>query len=140
MNRGHALMLQGDGTGLSAALDAYNEAIVRLRPLVHSPEPTDPSWANSLAAALMNRGHLLHRLNGVAQATLALQAFEEAVTLLRPLATGENPWPRRNHAGTLLNRANLLRGRAAATEGSTPGCRRARYGYDGARSGVRMSV
>lgn len=117
MNRGHALMLQGDTPGLTAALDAYNEAVSRLRPLV--PAADDASWTVSLAAALMNRGWLLHRLHGTAQATLALEAYAEAAALLRPLASSPelrsqdsdlriSPWPRRNLAGVLLNRAHLL--------------------------------
>jgi tetratricopeptide (TPR) repeat protein len=108
MNRGHELMLQGDSAGLTASLDAYNEAIARLRPLVSGLGSANSSWANSLAAALMNRGHLLHRLHGIAQATLALESFTEAVALLTAIPTRENPWPRRNLAGTQLNRANLL--------------------------------
>lgn len=119
MNRGHALMLQADGSGLAAALDAYNEAIIRLRPVISGSDPANPSWTNSLAAALMNRGHLLHRLHGIAQATLALAAYDEAAALLRPLLASPDlrppnsnlqpsSWPRRNLAGTQLNRANLL--------------------------------
>jgi tetratricopeptide (TPR) repeat protein len=119
MNRGHALMLQGDDAALAAALEAYNEAILRLRPLVSASESANLSWANSLAAALMNRGHLLHRLHGVTQATLALASFDEANALLGPFVSAIenreskienalNPWPRRNLAGTQLNRANLL--------------------------------
>lgn len=117
MNRGHALVLQGGDPGLTAALEAYNEAVSRLRPLVAAS--ANPSWANSLGAALMNRGQLLHRLHGVAQATVALAAFDEAAGLLRPLVASTelrspdsdprpSPWPRRNLAGVLLNRANLL--------------------------------
>jgi tetratricopeptide (TPR) repeat protein len=130
MNRGHALMLQADGIGLAAALDAYNEAIIRLRPVVRGAEPANPSWANSLAAALMNRGHLLHRLHGVAQATLALESFTEAAVLLRPLLVSPDllspdsdlqisPWPRRNLSGTQLNRANLLLDLSRFTESVT---------------------
>ncbi len=127
MNRGHALALQGDEPSLAAALDAYDEAITRLRPLVTSS--ANPSWANSLGAALLNRGQLLHRLHGTAQATAALAAFAEAAGLLQPCidappgALASSPWPRRNLSGVLLNRANLLldlghlpAARAAATE------------------------
>jgi len=106
MNLGYELMLRGDRENLSAALDAYNEAVARLRPLAAGP--VHPSIANSLGAALMNRGHLLHRLHGTAQATVALESFDEAARLLAPFTHGENPWPRRNFAGTLLNRAHLL--------------------------------
>jgi tetratricopeptide (TPR) repeat protein len=128
MNRGHELMLRGDPASLAAALDAYNEAIRTLRPLVGGSDlgrdSANPAWANSLAAALMNRGHLLHRLHGIDQAALALAAFDEAAAILRLLCGSElardfspsalqpfspsSPWPRRNLAGTLLNRANLL--------------------------------
>ncbi len=105
MNRGHEHLLRGDGINLGAALDAYNEAIALFRTVSVAE---NPSWANSLGAALMNRGQLLHRLHGVAQAALALAAFDEAAVLLRALAPGDNPWPRRNLTGTLINRANLL--------------------------------
>lgn len=107
MNRGHEWMLRGDADALTHALEAYGEAIARLRPLVHST-PVDPAWINSLGAALMNRGQLLHRLHGTTQAMLAPQAFDEAAGHLRPLDARSTPWPRRNLAGTLLNRANLL--------------------------------
>jgi tetratricopeptide (TPR) repeat protein len=106
MNRGHALLLRGDLADLTAALDAYGEAIALLRDV---PLAENPSWANSLGAALMNRGHLLHRVHGIAQASAALDSFAEAAFLLRALPdTDAAPWPRRNLAGTLLNRANLL--------------------------------
>ncbi|HWA25662.1 MAG TPA: hypothetical protein VG734_08385 [Lacunisphaera sp.] len=55
----------------------------------------------------MNRGHLLHRLHVTAQAALALAAFDEAAIVLRSLPETDNPWPRRNLAGVLLNTANL---------------------------------
>lgn len=110
MNRGHALALQDDAHALAAALDAYNEAVSRLRPLATGSAPA--SWTNSLGAALLNRGQLLHRLHGTAQATVALAAFDEAAGLLRPLVASSDlraaPWPRRNLAGVLLNRATLL--------------------------------
>jgi tetratricopeptide (TPR) repeat protein len=105
MNRGHALMLQGDPASLAASLAAYNEAISLLR---HVELARNPSAANSLGAALMNRGQLLHRLHGVEQAVVALAAFAEAAQILRELPADENPWPRRNLTGTLVNRANLL--------------------------------
>lgn len=118
-------MSQGDPVSLAAALEAYNEAIARLRPLICGNAPVNPSWVNSLGAALMNRGHLLHRVHGINQATLALEAYTEAATLLRPLAPpsastsfspsalqpsslSSSPWPRRNLTGTHLNCANLL--------------------------------
>jgi len=105
MNRAHESMLRGDKASLTAALDAYREAIQLLRTLAVGE---NPSWANSLAAAHMNRGQLLHRLFGVDQAAAALESFHEAIGLLEPIAGSANPWPRRNLAGTLLNRANLL--------------------------------
>ncbi len=105
MNRGHALMLQGDPESLAASLAAYNEAITLLR---HIDIAKNPAAANSLGAALMNRGQLLHRLHGVNQAVVALAAFAEAATILRAIPASENPWPRRNLTGTLVNRANLL--------------------------------
>lgn len=131
MNRGHALLLQGDPASLAAALDAYHAAIGALRPLVCGSDlgrdSVNPSWANSLGAALMNRGHLLHRLHGPAQAAVALAAFDEAAAILRPLVPAienrdskiQNPWPRRNLAGTLLNRANLLLDLADFTAAAT---------------------
>jgi tetratricopeptide (TPR) repeat protein len=105
MNRGHELLVRGDDPSLAGALEAYNEAITLLRPL---PLAENPSWANSLGAALMNRAQLLHRLHGTSQAALALAACDEAEQVLRPLPADANAWPRRNLAGTLVNRANLL--------------------------------
>ncbi len=105
MNRGHALLLQGDRLSLEASLAAYNEAISLLR---HVSLAENPRAANSLGAALMNRGHLLHRLHGVNQATVALAAFAEAAAVLRELPADDYAWPRRNLVGTLVNRANLL--------------------------------
>src|SRR6478736_8857712 len=105
MNRGHELLLRDDPVSLGSALDAYNEAIALFRRV---PIAENPAWANSLGAALMNRGQLLHRLHGVTQATLALAAFDEAIALLRELPADDTPWPRRNLTGTFVNRANLL--------------------------------
>jgi len=117
MNRGHALMLDGQTAG---AVAAYAQAIATLRQL---PVGENPSWANSLGAALMNHGQLLHRLHGTARATEALVSFDEAAAILRPLVpTIENPatpWPRRNLTGTLLNRANLLLDLARCPEAAT---------------------
>jgi len=109
MNRGHDFMQQGHRVSLEASLVAYNEAITTLRQL---PIGENPSWANTLGAALMNRGQLLHRLHGVEQATVALGDFDEAAAILAPLCESNsvrgNPWPRRNLTGTFLNRASLL--------------------------------
>lgn len=105
MNRGHALLLQGDRVSLEASLSAYNEAIALLR---HVSRAENPAAGNSLGASLMNRGQLLHRLHGVNQAAVALAAFAEAAEILRELSTAENAWPRRNLIGTLVNQANLL--------------------------------
>jgi hypothetical protein len=108
MNRGHEFMRQGDSASLEASLDAYAQAVALLRPLVTPGRPVDSACANSLGAALMNRGQLLHRLHGIEQAAPALAAFDEAVETLAIIPVTANPWPRRNLAGTLLNRANLL--------------------------------
>lgn len=111
MNRGHALALKNDPSALTAALAAYDEAVARLRPLLADDAPA--SWTTSLAAALLNRGQLLHRLHGTAESSAALAAYDEAATLLRPrvdtsdLPPSASPWPRRNLAGVLLNRATL---------------------------------
>ena len=116
MNRGHTLMQRSDAPSLTDALAAYDHAIAVLCRL---PANENPSWTNSLGAALMNRGQLLHRLHGVKQAAFALGTFTEAETILHPLVPAiENPaakienlpspWPRRNLAGTQLNRASLL--------------------------------
>jgi hypothetical protein len=98
-------MLQGDRMSLEAALAAYSEAISLLR---HVALAENPRAANSLGAALMNRGHLLHRLHGVDQADAALAALIEAATILRDLPADDYAWPRRNLVGTLVNQANLL--------------------------------
>lgn len=106
MNRGSALRQIGDTASLAASLAAYDEAIALQRLLPPAPDSLAP---NSLAAALMNRAQLLHRLHGTACASEALGAADEAADLLRPLlAAAAHPAPRRNLAGTLVNRANLL--------------------------------
>jgi len=102
MNRGCDALQRGE---LAAALAAYDEAVTLLRPL---PLAENPTWTNSLGAALMNRGHILHRLHGLARADEALASFDEAAQLLRPLSAATVAWAPRNLAGTLLNRANLL--------------------------------
>lgn len=102
MNRGQALMQTGN---LASAINAYDEAITLLRAL---PVTENPSWANSLGAALMNRGQLLHRAHGIARSSEALTSLDHAIDLLRPLSADGNPWPRRNLAGSHLNRASLL--------------------------------
>lgn len=109
MNRGHALSLAGDA---AAALTAYDEAIALLLPYADS---RPASWRNSLAACYLNRGWLLHRNRGTLASSAALDCYARAECLLRELlathaAGGGEPghWPRRNLAGTLLNRANLL--------------------------------
>lgn len=109
MNRGHALMQQGDEKNLTDAIASYAQAIAVLRQL---PVTENPRWANSFGAALMNHGQLLYRVHGRPRANDALASFERAFSLLAPICAPEtdraNPWPRRILAGTLLNRANLL--------------------------------
>lgn len=107
MNRGHAALLIGDPASLASALEAYRTAISLLRPLIRHPD-SEPSWANSLGAALMNFGELLHRLYGLARAEHALAAFDEADQVLAGLPAAIVPWAPRNLAGTRINRANLL--------------------------------
>jgi tetratricopeptide (TPR) repeat protein len=113
MNRGHALQQAGR---LLDAIAAYEQAIQSLQTLPHGQ---NPAWANSLGAALMNHGQLLHRTHGTTRAAAARADFDEAAAILRPLIlrienreskieNSPSPWPRRNLAGTLLNRANLL--------------------------------
>lgn len=115
MNRGSALQRCGDREHTQAALEAYDEAIVRLR-----PQAGDPDRGVSLAAALMNRGLLLHRLHGTAQAAAALAAYAEAEELL---VSPENHAPsmtlRRNLAGVRVNRSNLLLDLDVAKAGAT---------------------
>lgn len=105
MNHGHGQLLLSHRAGDEAALTAYANAISLLRSL---PLADNSSWANSLGAACMNHGQLLHRVHGTARATEALASFDTAEAVLRPLPTTATPWPRRNLAGTLINRANLL--------------------------------
>jgi hypothetical protein len=105
MNRGHAGLLLNNPTGDAAALSAYAQAITLLQT---RPPGDDPGWANSLGAACMNHGQLLHRVHGLTRADEALASFDAAVAALRGLPAGDSPWPRRNLAGTQLNRANLL--------------------------------
>jgi tetratricopeptide (TPR) repeat protein len=113
MNRGHALQQDGQ---LPDAIAAYEQAIQLMQTL---PPGQNPAWANSLGAAWMNHGQLLHRAHGTARAAEALAAFDQADAILRPLVptlvnrkskieNPPSPWPHRNLAGTLVNRANLL--------------------------------
>jgi hypothetical protein len=141
MNRGHALLQQDNPEDLARAASAYEKAIGLLQKLPHGE---NHSRQNSLAAALMNRGQILHRLHGVARAADALASFDDAAALLYSMLGGNeraprqarglervetardsshSPWPRRNLAGTLVNRACLLldlsrfaEARAAASE------------------------
>ncbi|MBD5781784.1 hypothetical protein IEN85_19945 [Pelagicoccus sp. NFK12] len=98
MNRGHSL---ATSSALAEAIDAYSEAIRILDTL-----PPSQETSNSLGAALMNRGQLLHQCHGLEQAERALQDFQRAARLLTPLKRAT--WPRRNLNGVLLNQANLL--------------------------------
>jgi tetratricopeptide (TPR) repeat protein len=102
MTRGHAL--QQDGKVLES-LAAYEQAIAALGTLAVA---THPAWANSLGAAWMNHGRLIHRAYGLERASTALASYAAAETVLRPVSGDEYPWARRNLTGTLLNRANLL--------------------------------
>lgn len=114
MNRGHSQLLLNNPTGDVAALAAYAEAIALLRTL---PLAQNPSWANSFGAACMNHGQLLHRIHGTTRAADALGSFDAAIAALQPLVGPDaNPWPRRNLAGSLLNRANLLLDLAQSAE------------------------
>ena len=113
MNRGHALQQLGDSRNLSAAIAAYAEAVVQLESL-QSAE--NPAWANSLGAALMNHGQLLHRAHGIARASEVLTSLDRAIEVLRQLPADENPWPRRNLAGSHLNRASVLLDLARAAD------------------------
>jgi tetratricopeptide (TPR) repeat protein len=106
MNRGSALQRFGGREHTAAALAAYDEAIARQRSLAFKD---NPALRVSFAASLMNRSLLLHRLHGVERATEALAASQDAESLLRPLLAADPPAVvRRNLAGTLVNRANLL--------------------------------
>lgn len=105
MNRGSVLQRFGDRERTLAALDAYDEAIARLRALASAG---NPALRVSLAAALLNRSLLLYRLHGCDRAAAALAASNEAESWLRPLLpTAAAPVVRRNLAGVLVNRANL---------------------------------
>lgn len=107
MNRGHDHLVRGTTPDLAAGLAAYGEAIALLEPLV-AAAPAERGWANSLGAARLNRGVLLHRAHGTARADAALADFARAIALLSGLADDRAPWPRRNLAGAHLNRASLL--------------------------------
>jgi hypothetical protein len=102
MNMGHDLLLRDF---CAEAVDAYTCAIELLRTL---PLEENLSWANSLGAALMNRGQLVHRAHGLARADVALTDFANAIATLEPIPLSVVPWARRNRSGALLNRANLL--------------------------------
>jgi tetratricopeptide (TPR) repeat protein len=108
MNRGSALQRFGDRGHTMAALAAYDEAIARQRRRFPA---SDPGPGISLAAALMNRGLLLHRLHGIAEAAAAIEAYAEAETVLHSLPFGSSTPPvsvGRNLGGIGVNRANLL--------------------------------
>ncbi|MDQ8181199.1 hypothetical protein [Pelagicoccus sp. SDUM812005] len=103
MNRGHSLAASAASDSLDVAIAAYSKAIQILDTL-----PRTSETANSLGAALSNRGQLRHQLHGLAQADLALGDFQRAANLLEKLDAPGFPWPRRNRVGSLINQANLL--------------------------------
>lgn len=105
MNEGFAFLSQGDAAALSQGIEKYSQAIALFQLL---PPNRNPAWSNSLGAAWMNRGSLYHRLYGASQAALALQDFDDAIAILNALSLDGQTWPRRNLAGTHLNRAQLL--------------------------------
>lgn len=102
MNRGEALARDPARHAQTAARAAYGEAIERLRALEFS---SDARLANSLGAALLNRGQLAHLLDGP---ETARDDMEAAIQILDTLVPGADPWPRRNLCGALANLANLL--------------------------------
>jgi hypothetical protein len=102
MNHGHAFSQRSANAD---ALSAYARAITLLHSL---PLADHPSWANSLGAALMNHGQLLHRAHGLARADEAIADFTEAIANLSEIPSDVVPWARRNLAGSHINRANLL--------------------------------
>lgn len=103
MNRGHVLAGQTDPRSLEAAIAEYSKAIQILDTLLPLPPVS-----NSLGAALMNRGQLLHRIHGTSNSHLTIEGYLRAESVLRTCLDDSSEWPRRNLVGTLINHANLL--------------------------------
>ena len=117
MNRGDALARSAEAAAWRLAIPAYENAIAIWRVL-----PRDAIASIRLGAALMNHGGLLHRVYGIARAADALHSFAEAEDCLVSASSTGHPWTRRNLAGTLVNRANLLLDLAEHAAGArTPG-------------------
>lgn len=101
MNEGYALAQRDCNDHLRSAVAAYSRAVELLYPIAD-----DVANANSLGAALMNRGQLRHRLDPTSED--AIDDFQSAARILAPHTESATHWPRRNLIGTLLNHANLL--------------------------------
>src|SRR5262249_9738077 len=93
MNRGNALQKLTDSSSRSAAISAYDEAIVQFHSL---PFAEDHLCLNHLGAAWLNRGHA-QLLTGDFPAAAA--SFEHAIPLLQQLPLEANPAYRLNLAG-----------------------------------------
>src|SRR6478609_6570778 len=68
----------------------------------------DPRDARDRAIAWMNRGHTLLVKDGDPALAGALEAYNEAIALLRPLPLGENPEWANSLGAALMNRGQLL--------------------------------
>jgi hypothetical protein len=68
----------------------------------------DPRDARDRAIAWMNRGHALLAKDGDPALAGALEAYNEAIALLRPLPLGENPEWANSLGAALMNRGQLL--------------------------------
>lgn len=107
MNRGNALQKQATPASLAAALSAYDEAIALLRALrVDCTDSLSPR--NSLGAAWMNRGLVLHRQATAESIAGAVHSQREAVSTLQGLPRDQASWYRNNLAAAWMNLANAL--------------------------------
>ncbi len=107
MNRGSVLQRFGDRERAQAALAAYDAAIAGLR---HGGTPETTANTISLAAAWMNRGQLLLRLEGTVAAAAVFDACRAGEDLLVSLLQTDGTAPdaaRRNLGGIRVNRATL---------------------------------
>lgn len=101
MNRGNALQKL---SRWDEAVAAYDCAIACLTPLAAA----NPSAANSVGAAWMNRGHARLLQGGTPALADALHSQDEAIARLQTLSLEQHPAHRLNFAGAWINRAQTL--------------------------------
>ncbi len=102
MNAGDRFACSESRLDLEKACHCYSEAIEILQSIAGDPEN-----ANSLSAALSNRGQLVWRLEGLTEKERIQTDFELAASILTPFLCLSTPWIYRNMSGAWVNLANL---------------------------------